>query len=68
VSAGHRRVRADGSKELVALADGYRESAGSWPTCCVTAPAGACAPWLLAMGRLGFGHSTRSLPRDKGTA
>jgi putative transposase len=30
VPAGHRRVRADGSKELVALADGYREAAGSW--------------------------------------
>jgi len=24
-------VRADGRKELVALADGYRESAESWP-------------------------------------
>ncbi len=29
-------VRADGCKELVALTDGYRESAESWPTYCAT--------------------------------
>jgi transposase-like protein len=37
-------ARADGSKELVALKDGYRESAESWLFCCGTAPAEACAP------------------------
>jgi hypothetical protein len=41
-------VRADGRKELVALADGYRESTESWGTCCVTAP-GMRAP-VLAVG------------------
>ncbi|SDE23949.1 Transposase, Mutator family [Streptomyces prasinopilosus] len=52
-------VRADGSKELVAFKDGYRESGESWATCCGTAPAEGCgaprswrsatAPW--ASGR-----------------
>ena len=28
--AGHRGVRADGNKELVAIEDGYRESTESW--------------------------------------
>ena len=30
VHPGHRRGRADGTKELVAVADGYRESTESW--------------------------------------
>ena len=37
-------VRADGRKELVALADGYRESAESWADRCATAPAAAARP------------------------
>lgn len=36
-------LRADGSKELVAFKDGYRESGESWATCCGTAPAEGCA-------------------------
>ena len=46
-------VRTDGRKELVALADGYRESAGSWGTCCATASAAACAHpcWPSATAR-----------------
>ena len=27
-------MRADGTKELVTLEDGYRESAETWPVCC----------------------------------
>lgn len=36
-------VRADGTKELIAMADGYRESAESWADCCATARGAACA-------------------------
>jgi putative transposase len=35
-------VRPDGTKELIALAEGLRESAESWPTCCATAAGAAC--------------------------
>jgi transposase-like protein len=50
-------VRADGRKELVALADGYRESAESWAACCVIAPGEGCAPrcWRSVTGRWGSG-------------
>jgi transposase-like protein len=50
-------VRADGRKELVALADGYRESTGSWAIYCVTANAAACARrcWRSVTGRSGSG-------------
>jgi putative transposase len=34
-------VRADGRKELVALADGFRESSESWAACCATPSAAA---------------------------
>jgi transposase-like protein len=43
-------VRANGHKELVALADSYRESTESWGTCCVTAPGAGCVPPVLAVG------------------
>ena len=48
-------VRADGRKELIALADGYRESAESWATCCAIARAAGCAPrcWPSVMARWG---------------
>ena len=36
-------VRADGTKELVALADGERESTVAGRSCCATAAAVACA-------------------------
>src|SRR5919109_4866318 len=50
-------VRADGRKELIALADGYRESAESWLTCYVIAPGAGCAPrcWPWATARWAFG-------------
>jgi hypothetical protein len=50
-------VRADGRKELAALADGYRESTSPGPTCCVTPPAAACALRCSpsATGRWGAG-------------
>ena len=37
-------VRPDGTKELVALEDGYRESTDSWRRCCVISSAAACRP------------------------
>jgi putative transposase len=50
-------VRADGSKELVALADGYRESAGSWADLLRDcARRGRRAPsWPSVTGRSGSG-------------
>jgi Transposase, Mutator family len=50
-------VRADGRKELVALADGYRESPSPGRTCCAMPSAAACAPrcWPRAMARSGSG-------------
>ena len=50
-------VRADGRKELVALADGYRESAGSWADLLRDANAAACAPrcWRSGTARSGSG-------------
>jgi transposase-like protein len=49
-------VRADGSKELVALADGYRESAGSWADLLRDAKRRGMRAPVLAMGdgALGF--------------
>jgi hypothetical protein len=44
-------VRADGRKELVALADGYRESAESWTDLLRDCAAGACAPAAWASQR-----------------
>ena len=48
-------VRADGRKELVALADGYRESVESWAICARRARRGMRAPVLaVGDGALGF--------------
>ena len=46
-------VRADGRKELIALADGYRQSAESWAELLRDAPAAGCAPqcWPSATAR-----------------
>jgi putative transposase len=37
-------VRLDGGKELVAIADGYRESPNSWAICCATSNGGYASP------------------------
>jgi putative transposase len=56
-------VRADGSKELVALADGYRESAGSWADLLRDcARRGMRAPVLaIGDGALGFWAALREV-------
>ena len=58
-------VRADGRKELVALADatGNRPSRGR--TCCATPHGVACQPRCSpsATARSGFGRATRGIPR-----
>jgi hypothetical protein len=56
-------VRADGRKELVALADGYRESAGSWADLLrECARRGMRAPVLAAGdGALGFWSAVREV-------
>ena len=50
-------VRSDGRKELVALADGFRESSESWPTCSATASVAAWPPpcWRSATVRSASG-------------
>ena len=54
-------VRADGRKELVALADGYRESAESWADLLRDcARRGMRAP-VLAVGALGFWNALREV-------
>ena len=59
-------VRADGSKELVALADGYRESAGSWADLLRDcARRGMRAPVLaVGDGALGFWAALREVFPD----
>jgi putative transposase len=59
-------VRADGSKELVALADGYRESAGSWADLLRDcARRGMRAPVLaVGDGALGFWTALREVFPD----
>jgi putative transposase len=56
-------VRADGRKELVALADGYRESAESWADLLRDcARRGMCAPVLaIGDGALGFWSALREV-------
>jgi hypothetical protein len=63
-------VRADGRKELIALADGYRESAESWADLLRDcARRGMRAPVLAAGdGALGFWGALRKVCRDPGTA
>ena len=59
-------VRADGSKQLVALADGYRESAGSWADLLRDcARRGLRAPVLaIGDGALGFWAALREVLPD----
>ena len=62
-------VRADGRKELITLADGYRESEGSWVDLLRDAKRrGMRAPGLaVGDGALGFWAAPgRGLPRDPG--
>ena len=64
-------VRADGRKELVALADGYRESAESWADLLRDcARRGMRAPVLaVGDGALGFWGALREVfPADQGAA
>ena len=61
-------VRADGREELIALADGYRESAESWADLLRDcARRGMRAPVLAAGdGALGFWSALREVPRGQG--
>lgn len=63
-------VRADGSTELVALADGYRESAGSWADLLRDcARRGMRAPILaVGDGALGFWVALREVPTHESSA
>ncbi|MGI8692708.1 MAG: transposase [Geodermatophilaceae bacterium] len=56
-------VRADGTKELITLADGHRESTESWPTCSARASAAGCARrcWPSATAALGFWAAVREV-------
>ncbi len=56
-------VRADGRKELVALADGYRESTESWADLLRDCPRrGMTAPVLaVGDGALGFWNAVREV-------
>ncbi|MHB8186234.1 MAG: IS256 family transposase [Dermatophilaceae bacterium] len=59
-------VRADGTKELVALSDGYRESAGSWADLMRDAKRRGMRAPVLAMGdgALGFWSALREVFPD----
>jgi transposase-like protein len=61
-------VRADGRKELIALADGYRESAESWADLLRDcARRGMRAPVLAAADGVGFWSAVREVfPRGAG--
>ena len=63
-------VRADGRKELVALADGYRESTESWADLLRRAGAAGCAPrcWPSGTGRWGSGGRAGGVPEHPGAA
>jgi transposase-like protein len=55
-------VRTDGRKELIALADGYRESTESWADLCDCARRGVRAPVLaVGDGALGFWNALREV-------
>ncbi len=60
-------VRADGRKELIALADGYRESTESWAELLRDCARAACAPRMPAVGDgpLGF-WGCRRFPEARG--
>ena len=53
-------VRADGRKELIALADGYRDRASRGPTCSATASAAACAHRCSRSATARWGSGRRS--------
>ncbi len=57
------RVRADGTKELVTLTDGHRESAGSWADLLRDAKRRGMPAPVLAMGdgALGFWTALREV-------
>jgi transposase-like protein len=63
VPAGADRVRADGRKELIALADGYRESTASWADLLRDCSRRGMRPPVLAMGdgALGFWGALREV-------
>ena len=64
-------VRADGRKELVALADGYRESTESWADLLRDCrPARDARPGARGRGRRArvLGRAARGVPRDPGAA
>ena len=63
-------VRADGRKELIALADGYRELAESWADLLRDWPCWACAPpcWPSGTGRWGSGTGCGRCSRRPGRA
>ena len=52
-------VRVDGTKELVALADGYRESTGSWADLLRDAKRRGMRAAVLAVGDGAFGSGVR---------
>ena len=56
-------VRVDGTKELVAIADGYRESTDSWADLLRDLRRGACGPrwWRSGDGALGFWAALRDV-------
>jgi hypothetical protein len=63
VPAGHDRVRLGGAKELIALAEGYRESAGSWADLPRDAKRRGMRAPVLAVGdgALGFWSALREV-------
>jgi putative transposase len=64
-------VRADGTKELVALAEGYRESTGSWADLLRDCKRRGMRAPVLAVGRRGagiLGSAPRGVPRHPGAA
>ncbi|MFE2559982.1 transposase [Streptomyces sp. NPDC059352] len=60
-------VRADGTKELIALDDGYRESSEAWASLLLTAPAAACTPpsWRSATARWAWKALAEAFPATR---
>jgi hypothetical protein len=54
-------VRLDGQKELVAIADGYRESTNSWATAKESAPPGRASRSSWSLGVLEFWATLREV-------
>ena len=63
-------VRAEGTKELVTIADGYRESTESWADLLRDAKLRGCGPrWSWsATGHSACGRRCATVPRDPGAA